>query len=83
MPAAPPLPATLAEIAGELYVAASQQAYNVEAFEVLAARGQIAAFDRALVEAGRAAQVLGDAHRLVKALIPHEAQVRALAGGGR
>lgn len=70
--------ASFAELAVELKMAAFREAAGAEALEVLAARSGERVFEAALREARLSAKLTGEAHELLKALIPHEDAVRAM-----
>lgn len=78
--ARPPFPeASLAEYVVDLFLFASHKAHCAEQLEIFAARYPSATATRLHAEAVREAARAGDLYRYFKALIPHEAALRAAA----
>jgi len=76
--AMPPLDASLADIAVDLFLIAQREAGTVCQLEVFAARYPSPSAERTLAEARAAAERAGQTYYFVKALIPYEATLRAL-----
>ncbi|WP_336801537.1 hypothetical protein [Kaistia sp. MMO-174] len=76
--AIPLLDASLADIAVDLFLIAQREAGTVSQLEVFAARYPSATAERTLAEARATAERAGQTYHFVKALIPHEATLRAL-----
>lgn len=73
--------APLSRLADELARIAWREALGAESLEILAARhGDQPVFTAALAEVRRDAALAAQAASLLKALVPHEAIVRALLG---
>jgi hypothetical protein len=75
--------APFAELAVELGMIAFREALGAEALEGLAARNPVPTFVNTLAQVRRDAELAAQAAALIKALIPVEAQVRALVLAGR
>lgn len=73
--------ASLAGLAFEMKLIADQQAFGAAALEVQVARDPSPVFATGLIEARRGAERAGDVYRLLRALAPHEAAVRAIIAG--
>lgn len=69
---------SFAELAVAIRMAATRAAMDVEGTEELAVRLDRAVFDRAIAELKLRADTLGAAYQLMKAIITHEAEVRAI-----
>ncbi|MBB4017356.1 hypothetical protein GGR16_002385 [Chelatococcus caeni] len=71
---------TFAEIAVELQLAATREAFGLEKLEHLSASSGERALAVAVVEVRRSAEVIAAAAGIFKSLIGHEAEVRKLLG---
>ncbi|ODT18895.1 MAG: hypothetical protein ABS35_22685 [Kaistia sp. SCN 65-12] len=76
--AIPSLQASFADIAVDLFQIAQREAGAVSQLEIFAARYPSDTADRVLADARAAAERAGQTYQFVKALIPHEAAIRAL-----
>ncbi len=69
--------ASFAEIAVDLFLIAQEQAGIVSQLEVFAARWPSQAASLTLAETKASAERAGEMYRFIKAMIPHEAAIRA------
>lgn len=69
---------SFAALAVEIRLAATREAMGAEALEMLAAGSAEAVFTTTLKEVRETGARLGEAYELLKALIPHEATIRAM-----
>lgn len=71
--------ASFADIAVDLFLIAQREAGAVNQLEIFAARYPGVSAERVLADARASAERAGQTYHFVKALIPHEAAIRAFA----